>query len=332
MVTLRCLTKNFTFTRSGIILQMVFPKKISTVLILIVFFLTACSQTSPTSTAIVSPLPTQLQASASPSLPAETLTPLPPTSTPEPMAVMVNNEGVTLANYTAEFRRFQAALKELGQEMAPEDIQKTVLGEMIGQVLLTQSAAQSGYTLSDADFQKRLDDVIAKNGGEQSFGIWLQQNYYTEESFRSALRSSLAAAWQRDQILSKAPNTAEQVHARQILVLNQDLADRLYAQLEAGADFATLALQVDPDTGGELGWFPRGYLFLPEIETAAFALQAGSYSPIIKTTYGYHIVYLIERDANHPLSPDEQIKANRDFLETWLKDQRSQSQIQVIVN
>jgi len=248
------------------------------------------------------------------------------------MAVIVNNEGITLAEYTAEFRRFQAALKELGKEMAPEDIQKTVLQEMIDQVLLAQSAAQSGYSLTDADFQKRLDDVIAKNGGAKSFASWLQQNYYTDESFRSALRSSLAAAWQRDQILSQAPTTADQVHARQILVLNQDLADRLYAQLQAGADFATLALQVDPDTGGELGWFPRGYLFLPEIEKAAFDLQPGNYSPVIKTTYGYHIVYVIERDANHPLSPDAKIKADRSFLESWLGNKRSQSQIQTIVN
>ncbi len=324
--------ENLSYFRSGIILRMASQKKIIAVLILIVMFLAACSQTLPSPTSIVSPLPTQFQPSASPVQPTTTFTPLSPTPTLEPMAVLVNGEGITLANYTAEFRRFQAALKELGQEMAPEDIQKTVLDEMIDQVLLVQSAVQSGYSLSDADFQKRLDDVIAKNGGAQSFAGWLEQNYYTEDSFRSALQSSLAAAWQRDQILSTAPTTAEQVHARQILVLNQDLADRLYAQLQAGADFATLALQVDPDTGGELGWFPRGYLFLPEIETAAFDLQPGNYSPIIKTDYGYHIVYLIERDANHPLSPDAQIKANRAFLETWLKTKRSQSQIQMIVN
>jgi peptidyl-prolyl cis-trans isomerase C len=91
-------------------------------------------------------------------------------------------------------------------------------------------------------------------------------------------------------------------------------------------------LQVDPDTGGELGWFPRGYLFLPEIETAAFDLQPGEYSPVIKTAYGYHIVYVIERDAHHPLSPDAQIKEDRSFLETWLEDKRSKSQIQIIVN
>jgi len=332
MMSRRCLIMILARCRSGIISQMASPKKIISALILIVLFLAACSHNQPTPTSVVPPLPTQPQASVSPSLPVETPTPLPPTPTSEPMAVIVNNEGITLANYTAEFRRFQSALKELGKDMAPEDIQKTVLQEMIDQVLLAQSAVQAGYKLTDADFQKRMDDAIAKNGGTKTFASWRQLNFYTEESFRSALRSSLAAAWQRDQILSQAPTTADQVHARQILVLNQDLADRLYGQLQSGAVFATLALQVDPDTGGELGWFPRGYLFLPEIEKAAFDLQPGKYSPVIKTSYGYQIIYVIERDPNHPLSPDAQIKADQAFLETWLENKRSQSQIQIIVN
>ena len=72
--------------------------------------------------------------------------------------------------------------------------------------------------------------------------------------------------------------------------------------LEAGADFTELAYEYDPLTGGDLGWFPAGYLLQPDVETAAFSLQPGQYSGIIQTSYGYHIVYVIERDSNHPLS------------------------------
>ncbi len=150
-------------------------------------------------------------------------------------------------------------------------------------------------------------------------------------SFRRALRRSIAAAWQRDQVLAKAPTTAEQIHARQILVLNEDLANRLYAQLQAGADFATLALQVDPDSGGELGWFPKGYLLLPEIEQAAFSLQPGKYSPITKTSYGFHIVYVTERDPNRPLSADARLELQRKLLSNWLKERRAQSQVEILV-
>ncbi len=44
-------------------------------------------------------------------------------------------------------------------------------------------------------------------------------------------------------------------------------------QLQAGADFATLAYRYDPLTGGDLGWFPRGVLTQPAVEEAAFSLQ-----------------------------------------------------------
>jgi hypothetical protein len=51
------------------------------------------------------------------------------------------------------------------------------------------------------------------------------------------------------------------------------------------------------DTGG-LASYPSGYLFqsgemVPEFENACLALKEGEYSPIVETTYGYHIVYRI---------------------------------------
>jgi peptidyl-prolyl cis-trans isomerase C len=291
----------------------------------------ACAQVSPT-TAPTAFLPaTPIGSTQTPLLPSATPTQAVPTPTPEPLAVKVNNEGISLAEYNGELQRLQAALKETGKSMSDDDQKQTVLTELTNQLLSAQAAIQAGYQLSDADFQKRWDDLVAKNGGAQSFADYLSHNAYSEATFRLAMRRSLAAAWQRDQIVAKVATTADQVHARQILVLNEDLANRLYAQLKAGADFATLSLQVDPDTGGEMGWFPKGYLFLPEIEKAAFDLKTGQYSAIIKTTYGYHIVFVIERDANHPLAPDALQKAQQAAFDQWLKDTRSKAQVEVLV-
>lgn len=247
------------------------------------------------------------------------------------MAARVNNEGIPLEEYNGELQRLQAALKETSKEMNAEDQKQTVLQELEDQLLLAQSAVKGGFQLSDAEFQKRYEDVIARTGGAQAFADWLKRNFYSESVYRSALRRSLAATWQRDQLIGKVPATADQVHARQILVLNEDLANSLYKQLQAGADFATLSLKVDPDSGGEMGWFPRGYLFLPEIENAAFSLEPGKYSPVIKTTYGFHIVYVIEREANHSLSPDARLQIQRSAVNNWLKERRGQSQIEILL-
>ena len=144
-----------------------------------------------------------------------------------------------------------------------------------------------------------------------------------------ALSASIAAVWQRDQIINAVPETALQVHARQILVFDEESADEIYAQLESGADFATLSDAYDPLTGGDLGWFPKGYLFLPEIEEVAFELTPGDYSQVIETDYGFHIIQVIERDEEHELLPDVRKVLQQAALNDWLKTQREEGQIEI---
>ena len=65
----------------------------------------------------------------------------------------------------------------------------------------------------------------------------------------------------------------------------------------AGGDFAALAKQYSQDTtaanGGDLGFFGKGQM-VKEFETAAFGLEPGKVSGLVKTQYGYHIIKLIE--------------------------------------
>jgi peptidyl-prolyl cis-trans isomerase C len=127
------------------------------------------------------------------------------------------------------------------------------------------------------------------------------------------------------------PKEAEQIHARQILLYNADQANEVMAELEAGNDFGNLALKYDPLTGGDLDWFPRGYLPAENLEAAAFSLEPGQYTPVIETPAGFHILQVLERDPNRPLTPDAlralQIKA----LQEWLEMERAESEIQVLL-
>ncbi len=294
----------------------------------LIVFLAACKTNPTTSPSPSLPLPSQtVQAQA----PTATATPVPPTQTPEPMAAIINEGGITLAEYNAELQRLQASLQESGKTMAAADEQKQVLDQLIDETLLAQAAYKAGYTLDDAGLQKHIDALANQPGAAVSLDDWMAKNFYTLESLKNALRRSLAAAWQRDQVTAAAPQTADQVHVRQMLFLNPDSADRYYQQLQSGAKFATLAYVVDPTTGGDLGWFPRGYLLLPEIEKAAFELQPGTYSQIIKTAYGYQIIYVEERDGQHPLSADARRSIQRQMLQNWLQEQRSQAKIQILV-
>ena len=228
---------------------------------------------------------------------------------------------------------YQAAQVELGQKATPDPKQQqsVVLDDLVDQVLLAQAATQAGHPVDDAAVQARLAQLSSQAGGDQALADWENKMGYSADGFKAALKIQMAAAWQRNQIVSAVPVTADQVHVRQILVYDATLADTIEQKLVSGSDFATLALQYDPQTAGDLGWFPMGYLTQPEVEAAAFSLEAGKYSQVIHSKIGYHILQVIERDANHALSPDALQLFQHQALQKWLADQRSKAQIVVVL-
>jgi len=254
-----------------------------------------------------------------------------PTATTAPMAAWVNGEGILLSEYQGETLRLLAALQELEMEMDAAQQKEKVLNELIVQTLLAQNASLQGHFITDADLQAKLDELVTEVGGSEKLQEWMAKYQYDDASLRYALRRNLAAAWMRDQIIAGVEEVADQAHVRQIRVDSQTEAQEILQQLQTGSDFETLAWQYDPITGGDLGWFPRGYLFQPEVDEAAFALQPGQTSAIIETDIGFHIILLIERDASHILTPDARQFLQHQALEQWLAQKKSESTIEILV-
>lgn len=261
------------------------------------------------------------------STPTATATAAPPTATPEPMALTVNGEGITVVAFHAEVQRYLTSQTNLGKTVPPEDASKTVKEDLTAQLLLAQGARAAGFTLDEAGLQARIESLAAQVGGADALSSWQLENGYSETAFQSALKRAAESAWMRDKILAEVSSTAEQVHVQQILLYNQDTAQRFLAQLNGGADFDELALEADPLTRGDLGWVPRGYLLEPKIEEAAFNLAVGGHSDIIATDVGFHIVRILARELERPLSPDAYLSLQELALKTWLDAQRQQAVI-----
>ncbi len=264
---------------------------------------------------------------ASPTPIPPTSTPEPPTATPVPFVATVNGEVITLDEFNAELARYKTAQEALGTPIAEDVASQTVLDDLVSQVLLAQGATEAGFSLDEAALQARIDALAEKIGGAQALTAWIQAHGYSEAGFRGALKRAAAAAWMRDNIISSVPSTAEQVHVRQILLYNDEVAQNYYSQLQSGAEFEQLATQVDPVTGGDIGWFPRGYLTEKAVEDAAFALEPGAYSPVVSSAVGFHIIKLLERQPERPLSADALLALQNRALSDWLANRRQQSTI-----
>lgn len=264
--------------------------------------------------------------------PVSSSTPQPATVTPTlpPLAAKVNDGYILLIDYQAELGRLKEAEGQIGKALNDAERRQMVLDELIGQEILVQEATRNGFVLDEQGLDEQIAKLRETAGGAEAFTTWMQANGYDDESFRRLYWKATAAAWQREKILAELPDAVEQVHARQILVFTQDLANKIFGQLQAGADFATLAFNYDPVTGGDLGWFPRGYLTQPDIEAAVFALQPGEYSQVIQTSFGYHLVQVVERDTARRLDADARQALQHEALQNWIQGKKEQSKIEVL--
>lgn len=143
------------------------------------------------------------------------------------------------------------------------------------------------------------------------------------------------------------PVNVTESHVRHILVRitpvfsdqqAQERINRIYQRLQAGEQFADLAMRESQDAsaplGGDIGWITPGQAD-PAFEQAANHLQVGQVSAPVRSSFGWHIIEVLDRRTE-----DKQASIRRDLaretlfeeqasnvLQDWLMQLRSQSYI-----
>jgi parvulin-like peptidyl-prolyl isomerase len=145
----------------------------------------------------------------------------------------------------------------------------------------------------------------------------------------------------QDKMASTIITDVEQIHAEQIVTDTQDGANKIRQMLVGGADFATVANQQSkdqiqniqqgtPGNGGDLGWFPKDTDISnldAQFVAGAWPLKAGELSQPVQSSFGWHIIKVLERNPHMPLSQDQITTKKTKLYNDWFDKAKLQAQI-----
>jgi len=188
--------------------------------------------------------------------------------------------------HLSDLTRATNALPEQMRNLPFDSIMPVLLDRLIDHAALTMTARRAGLDKAP-DIQREM---------EAAADLVLERAWLAKVTPGKVTDAAIQARFNEE--YANRPATDE-VRARHILLGSEAEAKSVLAELQGGADFATVARVVskDPDgkQGGDLGFFRRDQVW-PGFADVAFSLQPGQISPMpIHNEFGWHIVKVEER-------------------------------------
>ena len=264
------------------------------------------------------------------------------------LAARVNGEGITRARLQSSVdTTARLGYGNMTQPDAYKRVQRQVLDQLIAQELLWQEAKRKGFVATPAEVDQAIAQLRQNYDNDVAYQLELERNGFTPETYREDLKRQMSVwHWAQETFTDAVtvsdedihefyvanPNRfrqPEQVKARHVLINVATDADeatveaarqaieKILAEARAGADFAELARQHSEGPtaprGGDLGIFSRGQMVKP-FEDAAFALQPGEISDVVRTRFGFHVIKVEARRDAQIVSEAQAAPSIREYL------------------
>lgn len=282
---------------------------------------------------------------------------------------VVNQDAITESDVRSHMSALLEESPQPGTEEEAEQMQRAVLLRLVDERLILQEAKSLGVAVRSEDVARRLQQIKERLGGPAEYAAMLQESGLSEEQLKQKIRHQLLAQQAIDEKVrsrlvvspSEVAGAAtsgmsgaapgKEVLVQHILIRTTRerspehalaLAAQLRERLRHGEPFEALAKahSEDPhaEEGGSLGWVRQGQL-MPELDDAAFKLQANEYSEPIKTRLGFHLLKVLER---RQLSEQQASESRREIeqriyqekfnkaMMAWLNELRQKAYIHVI--
>jgi parvulin-like peptidyl-prolyl isomerase len=236
---------------------------------------------------------------------------------------VVGSQHVTLAQYNEAITEERASLKAAGTAFPKagstsyQSLQTQIIDALVQQAEFGLAAAKLKLSVTPAEVQQQITALKKKyfKSSEKLYTAALKQQGFTDAEVRQNLAQRLLQQKLFAQVTKNVAVTAAQVNlnylqnlstyekpatrrVREILAgkNKQKLAEQIYTELKAGANFAALAKRYSQDPGSK----NSGGLFtaqkgsdVPEFDQAVFAASAktGVLLPPVKTAaYGWFVI------------------------------------------
>ena len=261
-----------------------------------------------------------------------------PSAEINPAVLKVNEDTI----YAAEISMvMQNIVAQLGGRDKVEDQGKLVemaTQRVVEQKLLAQEARRFGIQANELRVAQMTQAVEQQAGGREALEASLKTRgssierlttMFTEmdmaRSFIEKQISPTISVSDEEVAAFYAENPElfladEQVHARhiiyataqdadaQVVVEGRAKAEEARKRAVAGEDFAALARELSEGpsapNGGDLGFFTREQM-VPTVAAAAFDLEVGGISPVVRSQFGFHVINVVERRPAGKLPFDE---------------------------
>jgi peptidyl-prolyl cis-trans isomerase D len=269
-----------------------------------------------------------------------------------------NQFGLSVAQFEKELKDQLAQQKLLSAISAPATVSDKEVEEQVKKQDTKVKFDYAVLTLDDVKKQVKVTDVELKAFYDQNKQQYLNSipekrkaRYILVDTSQVAgsipvTQADLQAYYNQHQDEFRIPET---VTVRHILIKTptpgpdgkvdqkavdaaKAKADDIDKQLKAGANFADLAKKYseDPGSAAQGGLLPpitRGRT-VPEFEQAAFNTPKGQMTGVIRTSYGFHII-LVEDKQNARVKPLDEVEAQ---IEPAIKQQKAAAAAQNLAN
>lgn len=248
---------------------------------------------------------------------------------PYPVASVNGNwfwNTVTYNQYLFELASIQKFYTSQGQDLNSQEgkqklsqLKNDIIIQLENNLIIEQQARKYGIKVTNKEIQTQYDELVKNAGGVEKVKTTLDKLYgWTIDDFKEKIKQSVLQKKLAEKILAdESLNAPAKKQAEDIL-----------KQIQSGGDFAELAKKYSTDgsasNGGDLGLISKGQT-VPEFEAAAFGLQEGQVSGVVKTQYGYHIIKATKKEGDQVRVSHILIKGAD--IDSWLKDQRAKAKI-----